>query len=511
MCSCHFGNDDFSKPQIFAWTKSLPEDHLPRKKGSRSSLTSATVPEDSATASCSGWVRPPNEKYQSFKESRSPSVASNSSSEGSHSMDESCVKSLTSSEDTESESTTGEPIVRRGRILEALSEGSSSLRDSSRIPQDDAAILEENVNLRDHKKQLTKYRVNELINMYDIAEAEKKIKELETENRYKHKTYSVHSLKENVLRMETGLPTFEIFWILVKYIKRFEKHIKYKMPWVVKDIKFEDQILITLMKLKQNYTNLHLGELFSVSDNTISNIFLTFLNVMHQVLYVGLMKDNVPTRHKNKLYAPPSFVHFPNCRMSIDCTDIEMEIPNQLDKRKKTYSTYRGYNSFKLLLGVSPNAVITYASNLYTGSSSDKAITQHSTILSNFAAGDLVLADKGFLINDILPEGVTCNIPPFLENAQFTEAETLLTRRIARCRIHVERANQRLKMFKILNRIPHSLRHQTDKVVQVIVALCNLQMPLIKEGSAGTLEEDLEFGGLHNVQGKYLKKRGGKS
>jgi len=61
-----------------------------------------------------------------------------------------------------------------------------------------------------------------------------------------------------------------------------------------------------------------------------------------------------------------------------------------------------------------------------------------------FQPGDLFLADKGFLISDLLPSGVNLNIPPFLVSPQFTPSEVVKTKNIARDRIHVERAIQRL-------------------------------------------------------------------
>ena len=66
---------------------------------------------------------------------------------------------------------------------------------------------------------------------------------------------------------------------------------------------------------------------------------------------------------------------------------------------------------------VAPNAVITFVSKLYPGSVSDKAI-----LLANvFEHGDLILADKGFLVHDIMPNGVSVIIPPYLNNGKFYE------------------------------------------------------------------------------------------
>jgi len=72
-------------------------------------------------------------------------------------------------------------------------------------------------------------------------------------------------------------------------------------------------------------------------------------------------------------------------------------------------------HSFKVIVGVAPNGVITYVSNLYPGSISDKSIVQQSGFLNHLTAGDTVLVDKGFVIQDLVPNGVSVNIPPFFK------------------------------------------------------------------------------------------------
>ena len=111
-------------------------------------------------------------------------------------------------------------------------------------------------------------------------------------------------------------------------------------------------------------------------------------------------------------------------------------------------------DSFKVIVRVAANAVITYVRKLYPGSISDKEIVKQSGQMNHLASGDLILADKGFLIQDIVPKGVSVNIPPFLQNGKFTASEIMATKNVAKCRIHVERANARLKDFKIRNSQP---------------------------------------------------------
>ena len=87
---------------------------------------------------------------------------------------------------------------------------------------------------------------------------------------------------------------------------------------------------------------------------------------------------------------------------------------------------------------------------------------QQSCLVNHFSAGDMILADKGFLIQDILPNGVSVNIPPFLNSGTFTESEAKATKAVGKCHIHVERANARLKDCRILSFIPSYLHCYAD-------------------------------------------------
>ena len=64
----------------------------------------------------------------------------------------------------------------------------------------------------------------------------------------------------------------------------------------------------------------------------------------------------------------------------------------------------------QVIVGVSPNAVITNASDLYPGSISDKAIVEKSGLLKHFVAEDLILANKGFFIQNIVHPDVSVKI-----------------------------------------------------------------------------------------------------
>ena len=64
-----------------------------------------------------------------------------------------------------------------------------------------------------------------------------------------------------------------------------------------------------------------------------------------------------------------------------------------------------------------------FVSQFYTGGISNKEITKQSGILTLLERGDNVMADRGFIINDLLePVRCTLNTTPFLNNqGQFSE------------------------------------------------------------------------------------------
>lgn len=106
-----------------------------------------------------------------------------------------------------------------------------------------------------------------------------------------------------------------------------------------------------------------------------------------------------------------------------------------------------------------------------------------SGILDFLCPGDEVMA--GGFIRDILFERKFNFVIPSFTNkgAQLSNEQVTSTRRIPNVRMHVERAIQRLKVFKILSQVvPITLVSKVDKILCICSATVNLWGDLIRDG-----------------------------
>ena len=112
------------------------------------------------------------------------------------------------------------------------------------------------------------------------------------------------------------------------------------------------------------------------------------------------------------------------------------------------------------LVSISPNGFITFLSDCYGGRASDKYITKDSGFYNLLERGHQVMADRGFQIKDEpLLHFCSLEVPPGAPmKSQMTSAEVEKDKDVANLRIHVERAINRTKRFRILkNTLPVSL------------------------------------------------------
>nr|XP_034308303.1 uncharacterized protein LOC105330058 [Crassostrea gigas] len=308
---------------------------------------------------------------------------------------------------------------------------------------------------------------------------------------------------ENV-KLYTGLPSLAmllgIFNILaakcsaLKYWsgppsaqeKNYQRN-RHGKPGPSRKLSFYQEFILSLVRLRLGLFEFCIADLFGVSKSRVSQIFITWITFMSNTFGNFL---RWPSQRQVKKYMPLSFrKQYPNTRAIIDCTEFFLQRPRSPTAQAATYSTYKSKNTAKCLLAISPAGNFTFVSKLYGGNVSDRFITEDSGFLNFVEEGDDIMADRGFTIRDLLTDKkATLNIPPFTRKCPWGKKKRLnvneikQTRKIAKLRIHVERAIQRLKLFRLIgNVIPWSLKPVINQMIKVSAFLCNLMPTLVRK------------------------------
>ena len=319
------------------------------------------------------------------------------------------------------------------------------------------------------------------ISMEDIVYFKKKIERLEEENnRLRKATMSVKTYDKIVnssaktFKFYTGLENFALFTsLLILIMDEWQPKVKVALQPC-------EQLLLVLMKLRLGLLNQDLALRFEIGVGTVSNVFNSWIDVMHHKLnrFIKWPSRNAIKKNKN---VPHCFrnASLGNVQCIIDCTEIFIEKPHNFIARAKTYSNYKHHNTIKFLVGIAPSGGICFISNVWGGRVSDRNLTIRSGFLNNIQKHDVILADRGFKIEDlVLEKNAKLIIPSSTKNKkQLSALDVLESRNMSKVRVHVERAIRKIKTYKILNsNIPISLIKSIDnegscnidKIVSVI-------------------------------------------
>ena len=242
-----------------------------------------------------------------------------------------------------------------------------------------------------------------------------------------------------------------------------------------------DELWLFLTRVRLGLFERDLAFRFNISISTVSDIVITWSN------YLFVMLGSLPiwpSKDVIKQHLPKVFEgRFENVRCIIDCTEIKCEKPEDLQKQSELYSEYKSHNTFKGLIGISPNVWMTFVSGLYGGSISDREIVERSHFIDLLEYNDIIMADRGFEIQDMLAVKLAqLFIPPRRQSAedQFSKDECFETMRIANLRIHVERAIKRVKGWHIFDQVlPLSMAGVVNQVWTVCCLLTNWQKPAL--------------------------------
>ena len=178
--------------------------------------------------------------------------------------------------------------------------------------------------------------------------------------------------------------------------------------------------------------------MFEITTGQVSRIWNTWIIFLSSELFFffgALVQSNWRRNLPKQFYKL-----FPNLRIVIDCLELVLQKPKLPSSQKITWSNYKSRNTAKLLIGITPDGVISIVPPLWTGMESDKEIVRGTGLVNILDEGDAVMADKRFIIRDLLTfKKVHLISPAFCWGPHLTSRLTTYSSRVAFLCCHVER------------------------------------------------------------------------
>ena len=288
------------------------------------------------------------------------------------------------------------------------------------------------------------------------------------------------SLRDNTsVLFHTGLPNLKI-------LKAIFDHVLQTLPneGISKLTPFQE-FMCTMLKFRLNTPLQGLAYQFGVSKATVSRIILKWFTQMDTRLQdLIIWPDRESLRKTMPMCFQESFGK--NVAIIIDCFEIFLDRPSNLQARAYTWSNYKHKNTCKVLIGIVPQGTVAFVSEAWGGRASDKHITENCGILKKLLPGDIILADRGFNIAESVGTmQAKLHIPAFTKGkSQLSALEVEQTRSIANVRIHVERViglvRQKYTILQSTLPIHFMIKRAgedipvVDRIIRVCCALTNV-------------------------------------
>ena len=257
----------------------------------------------------------------------------------------------------------------------------------------------------------------------------------------------------------------------------------------------KDAYILTLFMLRTGCTERTAAGLFSVSTDTVSRYFVSWLCFMYSFFEaffpyptVEQLEATTNERLREALLAGNTAgkLHF---EAFIDCHEEEMERPRDKTVARAVWSDYKQRTTAKFLAAITGCGAFSFCSNGFPGKISDPSITKLSGFLEKIHKNGLTSADKGFMMHHEFAEVLHyLAVPAKARRGQknFDTDQMMDTTTIARKRIHIERAFRRGQEYEILHRrIPITQVDIWGMVFSVSCFLCNFQPPLMDDREHG--------------------------
>ena len=212
---------------------------------------------------------------------------------------------------------------------------------------------------------------------------------------------------DHLVRFYTGFTSYMVYLAFFNFLGPVVYKLNYwgckegsRLRKCCRKLDPENQLFVTLVKLRLNLKTTDLGFCFGLSTSQVSRYVTTWL--CFQYHHVKEL-DWMPLTEQVTGTLPCAFREkFPTTFAIIDGTEIFIETPTDLHMQSSTWSQYKHHNIAKFLVACTPNGAICYISPVYVGSISDVELTHICGFLTKLEdkPGISIMADRGFTVKE---------------------------------------------------------------------------------------------------------------
>jgi DDE superfamily endonuclease/Helix-turn-helix of DDE superfamily endonuclease len=242
------------------------------------------------------------------------------------------------------------------------------------------------------------------------------------------------------------------------------------------DLAARDQVLLTVVWLRQYPTNEVLGFLFGVSDSTASRVRMRILPLL-EALGRDTMRLPAPGKKRRKTL-DGLLAETPALAVIIDTFEQRVQRPRDTASQRAHYSGKQKQHTLKVQVAIDEDTgAVCDLSESYPGPTADLTILKESQLLERLPDGVGGIGDLGYLgIADLHPQGLGACPRRKPRRQERPPADGAFNRAFSQRRIRVEHTIGRIRRYQCVSHVDRHHRQHHGARTRAVAGLVNRQI-----------------------------------
>lgn len=229
-------------------------------------------------------------------------------------------------------------------------------------------------------------------------------------------------------------------------------------------------LVVTLWHLKHYHSERYIASELDLSQPAVNYFLAAVLDILHSCIYPELISLPADLASRRTPHGPER-----EHKLIVDSTFIAIPEPYDLEERKSYYHGKSPTNyALKVQIACDFRHQIVHVSECHHGSVHDLTLLRESGLLEHVNESVQIIADKAYIGEEYV---ITPRKKP--HGRELTDEDKDFNFHINSARAAIENIIQRLKSYAIIGHVYRGAIgdfHKATKIVQVVSALCNLNL-----------------------------------